>query len=95
MVFRNKETTNKVPPNIFRGFEVRWKVGVIFRRTKEFIKSKCYSFSSYKEGNKVCLVYSDCSMQLDKWIFELKWQKTVEKIYLETSKEKIRYRWCF
>ena len=66
MVFRNKETTNKVPPNIFRGFEVRRKVGLIFRRTKEFIKS------SYKEGNKMCLVYSGCSMQLDKWIFKLK-----------------------
>ena len=35
---------------------------------------------------------------LDKYgwrIFKLKWEKTVDRTYLETSKQQTRYRWCF
>ena len=35
---------------------------------------------------------------LDKYgwsIFKLKWEKTVERTYLGTSKQQIRYSWCF
>ena len=62
-VFGVKETTNKVPRNIFRGFQVRKKVQLMFWRLKYTIKRKCDSFSCYKERNKVFFLYLECKMQ--------------------------------
>ena len=59
------------------------------------MKRKSYLFSGYKQGNKASLVYLKCKLQRDRygwWILKLKCQKTVERIYLETSKEETRYR---
>ena len=73
-----------VPRNIFRGFGVRKKVELMFWRAKDSIKSKCYRFSNYKERNKVCVVYLECKLQEDKYlwcIFKLKCQITVETTY--------------
>ena len=58
--------------------------------TEDSMKSKCYIFSGYKQRKKVCLVCLECKLQQDScgwWIFKLKWDKTVEQIYLETSKK--------
>ena len=90
-VFRSKEKTNKVPPNIFRDSEVRKKLRFMFWRPNDSMKGKCYVFSGYKQRNKLCLVYLECKLQQDSYgwcIFKLKCKKTVEKTYIETSKTK-------
>ena len=56
-VLTKKQTRNKVLRNIFTGFEVRRKVGMMFRRPKDGMKSKCYVFRGYNKRNKVSLVY--------------------------------------
>ena len=56
-----------VPPIIFRGFGVRKKVGLMFWRSQDSMKSKCYRFSNYKERNKVCVVYLECKPQEDRY----------------------------
>ena len=55
-ICRRKQRTNKVLPNIFRGFEVRRKVRLMFRTPKYSIKRKCYVFGSYEQRNNVPLV---------------------------------------
>ena len=49
--------------NIFRGFEVRKKVRLMFWRTKDSMRSKYSAFSRSKERNKVCLVYLEWKLQ--------------------------------
>ena len=93
-----KETTSKVPPNIFRRFEVRKKVQLVVWRPENKMKSKCYVFSDYEQSNKVCLVYLECKLQQDSYswcTFKLKCQKTVERTYLEIRKQQARYCRCF
>ena len=97
-IFSSKQTTNRVAPNIFKGFEVRKKVGLMFWRPKETMKAKCYVFIGYKQRNKVNLVYSECKLQQYTYgwcTFYVKCQKTVERTYLEPSKKRTTYRWCF
>ena len=53
----SKEVTSKVPSNIFRGFEVRRKVRLMFWRPKDSMKGKRSVFCGYKQRNKVCLMY--------------------------------------
>ena len=55
-ICRRKQRTNKVLPNIFRGFEVRRKVRLMFRTPKYSIKRKCDVFGSYEQRNNVPLV---------------------------------------
>ena len=62
------------------------------------MEGKCYVFSGYKQRNKVCLVYLEWKLQQDTYgwgILKLKCKKTVEKIYLEISKQQRRYCSCF
>ena len=63
----------------------------MFWRSKDSMKGKCYVFSGHKQRNKVSLVYLESELQQDRYgwiIFKLKCQKTVERTYLETSKNK-------
>ena len=86
----SKKTRKKRPPKLFRGFEGRKKVQLMFSRPKNNMKGKCYSFSDYKQRNKVCLVFLKWKMQQDSYcwyISRLKSKKMVERTYLETSKE--------
>ena len=42
-------------------------------------------------------MYLEYKLQEDRYgwyIFNLKWQKMVERRYLETSKQQTRHRWC-
>ena len=97
-IFRDTETTNKVPLKIFRGFEVKEKKRLMFWRPKHSMKGRYYLFSGYKQRNNVCLVYLECKVKEDRdgwYTFKLKWQKTRERTYLKTSKQQTRYRWCF
>ena len=55
-MFTRKETTIKVPFTIFRGFQVRKKIQLMFRTPNDAVKGKCYVFSGYNKRNKVCLV---------------------------------------
>ena len=94
----SKKTRKKRPPKVFGGFEGRKKVQLMFSRPKNNMKGKCYSFSDYKQRNKVCLVYLECKLRQDSYewcIFKIKCQKTVKRTYLETSKQEKTYRWCF
>ena len=57
---------------------------------KESMKGKYCVLSSYKQRNKVGFVYLECIVQQDsnRWrLFKLKYQKTVRRAYLETSKQ--------
>ena len=88
-VFRSKQTTKKVPSNIFRGLEVRGKLRLMFWRPKDSMKGKNYVLSGYKKTNKVFLVYLNCKLQqqgYDCCIFKLKRRKTAERTYLEWTK---------
>ena len=60
------------------------------------MKSKGYVFSAYEQRNKVSLVYLKCKLQHEKYggcIFKLKCQRTVERTYLENTKQQTRYPW--
>ena len=62
-------------------------------KTKESMKIKCYVFSGYKHRNNVCFVYLESQLQKNGYgwsVFKLKSVKTVEKTYLETSKQQAR-----
>ena len=68
--------------NIFRAFEGREKVRFMFRRPKSNMKRKCYIFSSYKQGNKVCLVYLEPQLEPDRSClldFQVKMQENGRK----------------
>ena len=70
----------------------------MFWRPNDSMKGKCYVFSCYKQRNKLCLVYLDFKLQQDSYgwcIFKLKYQEKEERTYLETSKQKRRWRLCF
>ena len=64
-VFRSKQTTNNLPPNIFRCFEVRAKVRLMFSGPNDSLKGKWNVFSSYKQTSKMCFVYLECKLQQD------------------------------
>ena len=64
-VFRGKQTTNKVPSNIFRGFELRTKVQLMFWGPNNSMKGKGDIFSGYKQTSKVCFVYLQSKLQQD------------------------------
>ena len=62
----------------------------MFWKQNDTMKGKCYVYGCYKQRNKVCLVYLECKLQQYKYgwcIFKWKFQKTVERKYLETSKQ--------
>ena len=61
-VFLKKQTTKKVLPNIFKDFEVRRKVRIMFKNN---VKSKYYIFNGYKLGNKMCLEYLEFKLKQD------------------------------
>ena len=73
----------------------------MFWKPKDIMKGKCYVFSSYqrkKTKQKPSLVYLECKLTQYRYglcILKLKLWKTKERNYLETSKQKTRYRWCF
>ena len=70
----------------------------MFWRPRDSMKIKCYVFGGYKQRNNVCFVYLYYKLQQDSYgwcIFKLKCQKTVERTYLETTKQQRRYRRCF
>ena len=48
-LFKSKQTTNKVLSEIFRGLEVRRKLRLMFRTTKNNMKDKSHAFSGYKQ----------------------------------------------
>ena len=54
---------NKQPSKIFRVFEVRKKVQLMFRKTNGRMKGKCYVFRDYIQRNKVCLVDLECKLK--------------------------------
>ena len=96
--FSSKQTTNKVLPNIFRCFEIRIRVWLMFWTANHSMKGKCDVFRGYKETSKVCFLYLECKVQEDRcvWcIYKFKCHKTVERRYLATSKQQTRYCWCF
>ena len=66
-VFRKKQRTKNVLPNKFAGFELKGKVKLMFGKTKDSMKRKCYVFSSYKQRNKVFLLYSEGKLQQDRY----------------------------
>ena len=67
MVFRSRETTNKLPPKIYRAFEVRRNVRIFFGRSKDSLKGKYYVFSHFKQRKKMCSVYLECKLQQDSY----------------------------
>ena len=66
-VFRSKETRNKIPPKVFRGFETGRKVQFMFSRPRDNMKRKFYGFSNHKERNKVCLIYLGSKLRQDSY----------------------------
>ena len=65
MIFQSKQTRKKVPLNIFRGFEERKMVRVMFSMPKDRVNGRYCAFSSYKQRNKVAFVYLECVLQQD------------------------------
>ena len=62
----------------------------MFWRPKDSMKGKCYVFSGYKQTNEMFFVYLECKVEHHRYgwcIFKKNCQKTVEKTYLETSKQ--------
>ena len=58
----------------------------------------CYDFSGYKQKNKMCSVYLESKLQQDRYgsgVFKCKSQKTVQRKYLQTSKQQTKYHWVF
>ena len=97
-VLRSKQRRNNVPPNIFRGFELRTRVGLMFRRSNHSMKINWDVFRCYKLTSKVFFVYLECKLQQDRYvwcIYKSRCHKTVQRRYLATSKEIIRYGWYF
>ena len=66
ITYLEAKKAKKVSPNIFRALEGKKKVRFMFLMKKSSMKSKCYIFSSYKQRNKVCLVYLECKLQPDR-----------------------------
>ena len=97
-LFRSKQTTNKVPPNIFRFFEVRTRVRLMIWRPNHSMKVNSDILRCYKQIVKVCLVYLEWKLQQDRYghcNYKFKCHKTVQRRYLVTSKQQRWYRWCF
>ena len=66
------------------------KVRLMFWEPKDTIRVKCYLFSVYIQRNKNISEYLGCKLQEDGYcecIFKLKCHKTVQRTYLETSKQ--------
>ena len=75
-------------------FEVIRKVRFKFLQSKDSMKGKSYVLSRSKQRNKVQLVYLECELQEDSYgvcFFKLKCLKTVERTYLEASKQQTKY----
>ena len=89
-LFRSKEPTNKVPRNIFRGFEARKKGRLMFRKPQRTAWKLIVSFfSTYKKRNKVPFVYLQYTLQQYRYgwrVLKLKCQETLETTSLETRK---------
>ena len=66
-VFRRKQTTNKMPPKIFRVFEVAKKGVRGFSKAKEQKQRLMKDFQKLKTNNKVCLVYLKSKLQQDRY----------------------------
>ena len=58
----NKQQT-RCRLNIFGACELTRKVKLMFRRPKDRINRKCYVFRSYKQRNKVFLLYLESKLQ--------------------------------
>ena len=77
-VFRTKQRAKKVRANIFRGFQIRKIVRLMFWTTKHSMNGKYHVFSGYKERSKVRLVYLEGKPQEERYgwcIFKLKCKK--------------------
>ena len=92
---RSQQTIKKVRLNIFTGAQGRKKVPLMFWKPKDSMKGISYVFSGYKEINNQCLGYLENKLEQDShgWcIWNLNLQKSIERTYLETSKQERRYR---
>ena len=65
-VFRLKQTTNKAPSKIFRGFEVAKKGACGFSKDKEQNQRLMEHFQPLKTNNNLCLVYLQFKLQQDR-----------------------------
>ena len=61
IVFTSKQTTNKVPHNIFRGLEVATKVRLMFGRAKHNSEDSWNVFSAYKQTIRCSWSISSCN----------------------------------
>ena len=62
----------------------------MFWKPKDSMKGISYVFTFYKQRNNMCLVYLECKVQQDSFGWcscKFNLQKSVEKTYLETSKQ--------
>ena len=94
---QENKTRSKVSRNIFRSFEVRKKIRLMYWTPNNSIKGKCYVFSRYKQRNKMCLLYLECKLQQYRYgwcISKLRGERPVERTSVETSKQQARYCWC-
>ena len=84
--------------NIFRGFEVRKNVRLMFSWPKHSIKSKSYVLSASDLRNHVYVLHLECKLwhnSYSRCIFKLKSMERIEKISLETSEQQTKLRWDF
>ena len=83
---------------MFKGFQVRKKVNLMFWTATATMKGKCSTFSDHKQKNKVGSVHLERQLQEDRYgwcIFNLKCQKMEERTYFEKSKQQKTYPWPF
>ena len=62
-----KKKKKRVLRNIIPGFKGRKNVRLIFSAPSDIMKDKCYVFSSYKQRNKVWLVYLKRKLHKDSY----------------------------
>ena len=62
-VFRTNQTTNKIPPKIFKRFQIRKKLPLMYWRPMENMKGKCCAFADLKQSNTCarCLSSGNCN----------------------------------
>ena len=61
----NQQT--RLTANMFRWFEVRKKVVLMFSRPHESMKTKCYLFRGYKQRYRVFSVYLECKLEQESY----------------------------
>ena len=64
--FTRKQTTNKAPSKIYRGFEVAKKNAGGFSKAKEQNQRLMEHFQKLKTNKNVCLVYLQSKLQQDR-----------------------------